>query len=203
MGLLLVVHTLHLLAVPILVLWVGLEKKVSKKNLDARIFFFFWQESHPECYSRCYQECNIVPCTCEYWKVFAQMTMLSSFTLHLLTIFLLEKNSIVQLKGIMMWIWFFFCSQFVPIKLSRGSQIVPIKLSRSSQVPNITTLLFHMLCPKVLPLFSPQIGGWAKGGRHSNPLKRNFYFGELPKFQFVLGDGPIKKWLITIQIIYI
>ncbi len=41
MGLLLVVHTLHLLAVPILVLWVGLEKKVSKKNLDARIFFFF------------------------------------------------------------------------------------------------------------------------------------------------------------------
>lgn len=68
---------------------------------------------------------------------------------------------------------------------------------------HITTLLFHMLCPKVLPLFSPLIGGWAKGGRHSNPLKRNFYFGELPKFQFVLGDGPIKKWLITIQIIYI
>jgi hypothetical protein len=34
-------------------------------------------------------------------------------------------------------------------------------------------------------------------------LKQTSILGELPKFQFVLGDGPIKKWLITIKIIYI
>jgi len=55
--------------------------------------------------------------------------------------------------------------------------------------------------PKVLPFSHLKIGGPRGGDTLSS--KRNFYFGELPKFQFVLGDGPIKKWLIAIKIIYI
>jgi hypothetical protein len=49
-------------------------------------------------------------------------------------------------------------------------------------------------CPKVLPPFLTS-NRWVGQGGGDTPtlLKRNFYFGELPKFQFVLGDGPIKK----------
>jgi len=59
-----------------------------------------------------------------------------------------------------------------------------------------------MLGPKFSPFLTSN--RWVgQGGETLHLLKRNFYFGELPKFQFVLGDGPIKKWLITIKIIHL
>jgi len=73
-GLLLVVSP-HLLAVPISVLWVGLEKKLVRKTWMWEIFL----QSHILSVTvDATQSVHCLHCTCEYWKVLHKWQCLSS-----------------------------------------------------------------------------------------------------------------------------
>ncbi len=84
---------------------------------------------------------------------------------------------------------------FLIFVFSSCSQCVPacseLCFSIFQCVPQSTTHLSHILCPKVLPSpLLPYVGGQREGTPFSH---RNFYSGEIPKVRFFLIQMLIKK----------